>query len=67
MYLRQSKRRYKGKTYSSYVLVESVRTPKGPRQKTVCTLGDLGPRSREDWLKLVRKVETRGSRLCQVV
>ncbi|MCP4306439.1 MAG: IS1634 family transposase [bacterium] len=57
MYLRQSKRRYKGKTYASYVLVESVRTPKGPRQKTVCTLGDLGPRSREDWLKLVRKVE----------
>jgi transposase len=57
MYLRQSKRRYKGKTYSSYVLVESVRTPKGPRQKTVCTLGDLGPRSREDWLKLVRKLE----------
>jgi transposase len=57
MYLRQAKRQYKGKTYTNYVLVESVRTPKGPRQKTVCSLGDLSPRPREDWLKLVRKVE----------
>jgi hypothetical protein len=32
-------------------------TPKGPRQKTRCSLGDLGPRPREDWLKLARKIE----------
>ena len=32
-------------------------TLKGPRQKTICSLGDLGPRPREDWLKLARKME----------
>jgi transposase len=46
-----------GKTYTKYVLVESVRTPKGPRQRTICSLGDLHPRSAAEWLELVRKVE----------
>ncbi len=36
---------------------ESVQTPKGPRQKTICSLGDLRPRSRAEWLKLAHKVE----------
>jgi hypothetical protein len=39
------------------VLVESVVTPKGPRQKTICSLGDLSPRPREEWLELARKIE----------
>jgi transposase len=39
------------------VLVESVQTPKGPRQKSICSLGDLGPRPREEWLRLTRKIE----------
>jgi len=43
MYIRKSSRTYKGKTYSNYVLVESVLTPKGPRQKIICSLGDLRP------------------------
>jgi transposase len=57
MYIRKSTRSYKGKTYTNYVLVESVQTPKGPRQTTICSLGDLGPRPREEWLKLTRKIE----------
>jgi hypothetical protein len=57
MYIRKSTRSYKGKTYTNYVLVESVHTPKGPRQTTVCSLGDLSPRPREEWLKLTRKIE----------
>ena len=32
-------------TYFNYLLVESVLTPKGPRQKVICSLGDLSPRS----------------------
>jgi hypothetical protein len=36
--------------------VESVATPKGPRQKTICSLGDLSPRPREEWLKIARKM-----------
>src|SRR5713101_347060 len=57
MYIRKSIRPYKGRTYVNYVLVESVHTSKGPRQKTVCSLGDLGARSREQWLKLAGKIE----------
>src|SRR6266699_5435196 len=57
MYIRKSIRSYGGRTYSNYVLVESVHTPKGPRQKTVCSLGDLSPRRREDWLKLAHRIE----------
>jgi transposase len=57
MYIRKSSRVHNGKTYTNHLLVESVMTPKGPRQKTICSLGDLGPRPREDWLKLARKME----------
>ncbi|MBO0758290.1 MAG: IS1634 family transposase [Bradyrhizobiaceae bacterium] len=57
MYIRKSIRTYKGKTYTNYVLVESVTTPNGPRQKTICSLGDLSPRPREQWLELARKIE----------
>jgi transposase len=57
MYVRQTTRRYKDKTYTNYLLVESVHTPKGPRQKVICSLGDLSPRPAEDWLRLARKVE----------
>src|SRR5205807_5882000 len=57
MYIRKSSRLYKGKTYTNHVLVESVMTPKGPRQKTICSLGDLSPRRRQEWLKLAHKIE----------
>lgn len=56
MYIRKSSRTYKGKTYSNYVLVESVLTPKGPRQKIICSLGDLSPRPQADWLELAHKL-----------
>ncbi len=57
MYIRKNTRRHKGKTYTNYVLVESVRTDKGPRQKTVCSLGSMKPRPKEEWLELARKVQ----------
>ena len=57
MYIRKSTRSYKGRTYTNYVLVESVQTPKGPRQRTICSLGDLSPRPRQEWLKLAHKIE----------
>jgi transposase len=57
MYVRQTTRRYKDKTYTNSLLVESIHTPKGPRQKVICSLGDLSPRPAEDWLRLARKVE----------
>jgi transposase len=57
MYIRKASRTYKGKTYFNYLLVESVLTAKGPRQKVICSLGDLSPRSRTDWLDLAHKLE----------
>jgi transposase len=57
MYVRQTTRRYKDKTYTNYLLVESIHTPKGPRQKVICSLGDLRPRPAAEWLRLARKVE----------
>lgn len=57
MYIRKASRVYKGKTYSNYLLVESVVTSKGPRQRVVCSLGDLSPRPRQEWLALAHKME----------
>jgi hypothetical protein len=57
MYIRKASRTYKGKTYYNYCLVESVLTPKGPRQKVICSLGDLSPRPKHEWLALARKLE----------
>jgi transposase len=58
MYIRKSERKYKGKTYTNYLLVESVHTPKGPRQRTVCSLGNLAPAPAEQWLALAHRLES---------
>jgi len=57
MYIRKSTRNYKGKTYTNYLLVECVQTPKGPRQRTICSLGNLAPGPPEQWLSLARRLE----------
>jgi hypothetical protein len=57
MFLRKNTRRYKDKTYANYLLVESVHTSKGPRQKVICSLGDLSPRPAKQWLELAHRVE----------
>src|SRR6058998_2227081 len=58
MYIRKTTRTYKGKTYTNYLLVESVQTPDGPRQRTICSLGSLEPAPAEDWLALAHKLES---------
>ena len=57
MYIRKTKRVYKGKVYTNHLLVESVMTPRGPRQRTVCSLGRLEPAPREQWVTLARKMD----------
>jgi transposase len=57
MYLRRTTQSHKGKTYTNYLLVESVHTPKGPRQQVVCSLGSLTPAPREEWLSLAHRLE----------
>jgi transposase len=58
MYIRRSTRKYKGKTYTNYLLVESVHTPKGPRQRTICSLGNLAPAPAQEWRDLARRLES---------
>lgn len=41
MFLRQHTRSKDGKDHTYWSLVETVRTPEGPRQRTVCYLGEL--------------------------
>jgi len=57
MYIKKTKRTYKGKVFYNYLLVKAIRTAKGPTQKTICSLGDLGPRPAEEWLKLAHKIQ----------
>lgn len=52
MYLRKIERHYKDRVYVHYLLVKSVHTSKGPRQRTVCSLGDLKPKPSSQWLDL---------------
>ncbi len=56
MYIRKTKREFKGKTYLNHLLVESVQTPQGPRQRTICSLGSLEPAPAEHWLGLAHKI-----------
>ena len=57
MFIRKTVKRYRDRTYANYLLVESVSTPKGPRQRTICSLGDLSPGPRRKWLGLVGRIE----------
>lgn len=57
MFIRKTLKRYKDRTYTNYLLVETVSTPQGPRQRTICSLGDLSPGPRGKWLGLVNRIE----------
>ena len=56
MYLRRTTRRVGDKTYQNFLLVESVATPKGPRQRVICSLGTLAPGPKEEWLGTARRL-----------
>ena len=57
MFIKATKKKVGDKTYVNHVLVESVATPKGPRHRTVCSLGSLAPAPAEEWLALAHKIE----------
>jgi transposase len=56
MYLRRTTRRVGDKTYHNYLLVESVATPNGPRQRVICSLGALAPGPKDEWLGTARRL-----------
>ena len=57
MYIRKTTTKHKGRSYTNYLLVGAVRTDQGPRQKVICSLGNLKPRPAADWLRLAHRVE----------
>jgi transposase len=53
MFLRPNHRSKDGKAHTYWSLVESVRTPDGPRQRTLCHLGELNGSDHARWVKTV--------------
>ncbi len=53
MFLRQHTRSKDGKDHTYGSLVETVRTPDGPRQRTLCYWGELNHSAQARWLKAI--------------
>jgi transposase len=60
MFLRAHGRRKDGKEHTYWSLVETVRTPDGPRQRTLCYLGELNHSSQARWLKTIEVFNEQG-------
>jgi transposase len=60
MFLRPNHRGKDGKDHTYWSLVETVRTPDGPRQKTLCYLGELNSSAEARWLTTVEVFNQQG-------
>src|SRR5664280_2625025 len=60
MFLRPHHRSKDGKGHTYCSLVETVRTADGPRQKTLCYLGELNSSAQARWLRTVEVFNDQG-------
>jgi transposase len=60
MFLRPNHRGKDGKDHTYWSLVETVRTADGPRQKTLCYLGELNSSAEARWLTTVEVFNQQG-------
>jgi transposase len=60
MFLRPNNRTKDGKPHIYWSLVETVRTPDGPRQRTLCYLGELNGSAQARWLKTIEVFNEQG-------
>lgn len=60
MFLRPNHRSKDGKEHTYWSLVESVRTADGPRQRTVCHLGELNASDHARWVRTVEVFNEQG-------
>jgi len=60
MFLRSNRRSKDGKDHNYWSLVETVRTADGPRQKTLCYLGELNSSAQARWLKTIEVFNEQG-------
>ena len=62
MFLRPHHRDKNGKRHTYWSLVETIRTPDGPRQRTLCHLGELNDSAQGRWLKTIEVFNEAGER-----
>ena len=60
MFLRELRPKKDGKEHSYWSLVETVRTPEGPRQRTLCYLGELNSSGQGRWQKTIAVFNEQG-------
>jgi hypothetical protein len=60
MFLREHQREKDGKRHTYWSLVETVRTPDGPRQRTLCYLGELNGSAQARWVKTIEVFNEKG-------
>src|SRR5947209_19416523 len=60
MFLRAHARDKDGKAHSYWSLVETLRTARGPRQRTLCYLGELNSSAQARWLKTIEVFNEQG-------
>jgi transposase len=60
MFLRPNHRSKDGKEHTYWSLVESVRTADGPRQRTICHLGELNASDHARWVRTVEVFNEQG-------
>lgn len=60
MFLRSRTRGKDGKQHTYWSLVEAVRTADGPRQRTLCQLGELNGSSQARWLRTIEVFNEQG-------
>src|SRR3989442_15338019 len=62
MFLRPHHREKDGKRHTYWSLVETIRTPDGPRQRTLCHLGELNDSAQGRRLKTIEVFNEAGER-----
>ena len=60
MFLRSHGRSKDGKEHTYWSLVETIRTAEGPRQRTLCYLGELNGSAQARWLKTIEVFNEQG-------
>jgi transposase len=60
VFLRELRPKKDGKQHSYWSLVETVRTPEGPRQRTLCYLGELNGSVQARWQKTIEVFNEHG-------
>src|SRR5450432_442690 len=60
MFLRSHQRSKDGKGHAYWSVVETVRTPDGPRQRRLCYLGELNSSAQARWLKTIEVFNEQG-------